>query len=110
MKNYIQEGNVIEVTAPYALTSGAGCLVGTLFGVACTDADNGAAVNIATRGVFDMVAATHATDQAIAQGAAVYWDNSGKTCTATTSGNTLIGKATAAKASTAATVRVRLNG
>lgn len=110
MKNYIQAGEVIEVTAPHALASGAGCLVGTLFGVAATDATSGAPVNVATRGVYDLPAATHASDQAIVQGGAVYWDNTNKVCTATASGNTLVGKATVAKASTAAVVRVRLNG
>ena len=33
MKNFVQDGGVLTVTAPYALTSGQGCQVGTaLFG------------------------------------------------------------------------------
>ena len=34
MKNYVQPGNTITLTAPYAVTSGDGLLVGAIFGVA----------------------------------------------------------------------------
>jgi len=34
MKNYVQPGNTITLTAPYAVASGDGLLVGAIFGVA----------------------------------------------------------------------------
>ena len=34
MKNYVQPGNTITLTAPYAVTSGDGLLVGSIFGIA----------------------------------------------------------------------------
>ncbi len=109
MKNYIQEGDVISVTAPYNVASGAGCLVGSLFGVATTTVLSGAAVEIATEGVFDLV---KAGSQAWTVGVRVYWDDSAKACTTTASTNKLIGVAVAAVGSGAGetTGRVRLSG
>jgi len=109
MKNFVQPGDVVSVTAPYTVTSGGGVLVGTLFGFAAHDAASGAAVEIATTGVF-----THAKagSQAWTQGAAIYWDNSAKVLTTTSTSNTLVGKAMAAVAGGAGdtTGTVRLNG
>jgi predicted RecA/RadA family phage recombinase len=42
MRNYVQAGNVITATAPYDLASGDGALVGAMFGIASTDAAEGA--------------------------------------------------------------------
>lgn len=109
MKNFIQPGYVISVTAPYAVASGAGCLVGSLFGVATGAADNGAAVEIATTGVYDL---KKVGSQAWTVGARVYWDDTNKECTTTASTNKLIGVAVAAVGSGAGetTGRVRLSG
>lgn len=107
MKNQIQDGVNVTVAAPYAVTSGAGALVGTLFGVAASDADNGANVVLVTKGVFEM-AKTSA--QAWTVGAAIYWDDTNKVCTTTATSNTLIGKALAAAANPSSTGIVRLNG
>lgn len=107
MKNYHSEGNAVTVAAPYDVVSGAGALVGTLFGVAEYSALSGANVVLKTRGVFTL-AKTSA--QAWTVGAAIYWDDSNKVCTTTSSGNTLIGKATEAAANPSSTGVVRLNG
>lgn len=107
--NYVQEGNHVTVAAPYALSSGGGALVGSLFGVAIADALNGATTVLATEGVWTLTAEGAGSGQAIAVGAAVYWDNTNKRCTATSSGNTKIGVATVAKVTTDTTVTVRLN-
>lgn len=107
MKNYVQPGDTLTVTAPYALTAGDGCLVGTMFGVACGTYANGATdAEIKTEGVFDLTALS--TDTA-ALGAALYWDNSNKRLTTTASGNTKVGVAVAAKANGDTTARIRLN-
>ena len=107
MKNFIKPGNPLEVTAPYAVTAGAGLLVGSLFGVAHSDAANGADVVIAIEGVFDLK--TKTTDVA-AQGAIAYWDNTNKEVTVTATSNTKIGVFTKAKVNGATTSLVRLNG
>ena len=106
MKNFIQSGDTITVAAPADVASGAGVLVGTLFGIAAYGALSGVDVEIATRGVFEL---PKVSAQAWTQGAAVYWDNTAKLATTTASGNTLIGKAVAVAANPSATGVVRLN-
>jgi len=107
MKNFVQEGDVISVAAPYDVTSGAGALVGTLFGVAGFDAVSGATVELHCKGVWDLV---KVGSQAWTVGALIYWDDTNKRCTTGASGNTLIGKAVAAVGSGAGETigRVRL--
>ena len=51
MRNYIQPGNTITLTAPYAVTSGDGLLVGSIFGVAAADAANAETVEAALNGM-----------------------------------------------------------
>lgn len=107
MKNYVQDGDVLSLTAPYDVASGAGLLVGALFGVATGAAASGASVQARTRGVYTL-AKTSA--QAWSVGAKIYWDDTNKLATSTASGNTLIGCAVAAAANPSATGIVRLNG
>lgn len=107
MKNYIQPGEVVTVTAPYAVASGDGVLVGTLFGVACNAAALGDQVEINTRDAFEL---KKTSAQAWTQGAAIYWDNTARECTTVTTSNTLIGKALVATVNPSATGIVRLNG
>ena len=106
MRNYVSSGDRLDVTAPYAVVTGAGLLVGSLFGVAVGPAASGANVTIMTEGVFDLAKAT----SAVTQGAKVYWDNTAKNVTTTATSNTLIGVATQAAASGDATVRVNVTG
>ena len=105
MKNFVQDGDVISVTAPYALTSGAGCLVGSLFGVSVKDYASGDPAEIRRDGVFDITALS--TDTA-SQGAKLYWDNTNKRLTTTSAGNTLVGLAITAKTSGQTTARILL--
>lgn len=112
MKNYIQPGDTLSLTAPNAtadvdVSSGDGVLVGTLFGVAVADALKGEAVQIQTRGVFELA---KVSAQAWTEGAKIYWDNTNKQCTTTSSGNSLIGVATAVAANPSSTGYVRLDG
>lgn len=96
MKNYVQAGDVLTVTAPANVLSGAGVLVGSLFGVACGDALSGAEVEIKTKGVFDLAKATGA---AWTVGQRLYWDDTAKNLTGTASTNKLVAVAVAAAAS-----------
>lgn len=107
MKNYVQSGDLITVTAPNAVSSGQGVLVGSLFGVATCDAANGASVDIMTEGVFDITALTSDTGTV---GAKMYWDNTAKRLTTTSTSNTLVGVLTAAKGGSDTTARVYLDG
>lgn len=106
MKNFLQDGDVLDVAAPYAVASGDGALVGSVFGVACDAAANGASLMLKTQGVFRLTAL--GTDTA-SVGAAAYWDNTNKRITTTSSGNTKVGVFTAAKANGDTTADVRLN-
>jgi len=106
MKNFIQDGKTVAVTAPYALTSGAGCLVGSLFGVAVADANSGAAAQITTEGVFSI---KKTSALAIAQGDTVYWDDTAKEVNKTSTG-VPVGVCVVAADNPSATVVVRLIG
>lgn len=109
MKNYIQPGNTITLTAPYAVTSGAGLLVGSVFGIASGTAANGESIEASLTGVFDIA---KVGSQAWAQGDKIYWDNTARNATKTATGNTAIAVAIEAVAGGAADTigRVRLNG
>jgi predicted RecA/RadA family phage recombinase len=109
MKNYVQPGNTITLTAPYDVASGDGLLVGSIFGVATGAAANGEAIETALVGVFDL---KKVGSQAWTAGDKVYWDNTAKPATKTATSNTLIGVATEAVDGGAGstTGRVRLNG
>lgn len=107
MKNYVQKGEVLTLVAPYAVVSGGGLLVGSIFAVASGDAANGAPVEGVTCGVFDL---PKTSAQAWTVGAKVYWDNTNKVATTTVTSNTLIGVAVADAANPSAIGRVRLNG
>ena len=80
MKNYVQPGNTITLTAPYAVASGDGLLVGSVFGVAAGDAANAETVEAALVGVFDM---KKVASQAWGVGDKIYWDNTNKETTKT---------------------------
>ncbi len=107
MKNFIQEGDVITLAAPYDVLSGAGFLVGAIFAVAAYDALSTVAVEGATEGVFSI---KKTSALAIGIGDKVYWDNTAKEVNKTSAGNTPIGVATSAAANPSSTVNVRLNG
>lgn len=107
MKNFVQPGNTVPVPAPYAVTSGGGLLIGSLFGVASTSAESGALVETAMVGVFDLA---KVAAEAWTIGAPIYWDDTAKLATTVGSGNSLIGVATAVAVTATTAGRVRLNG
>jgi predicted RecA/RadA family phage recombinase len=106
MQNFVHKGKVLTLTAPYALSSGDGCKVGNFFGIAAGDYLIAADAQIEVEGVFDL-----AKDASVfAQGADVYWDDSGKTATSTAGSNLMIGQAEVAAQTGDATVQVKLCG
>ena len=106
MKNFIQTGTSLDLTAPRTLTSGEGFLVGSLFAIATTSATTDNELSGAIVGVFDL---TKASGEAWNTGDPVHWNDTAHAVTTAAAGNTLIGCAVAI-ATTATTGRVRLNG
>ena len=107
MKNYVQVGNSLTIAAPYDVLSGGGVKSGLIFGVASGDALSGADVDLVTLSVFDL---PKVSADAFAVGAAIFWNDTTKLVTSTSSGNTKIGVAVKAAANPSAAVNVRLNG
>jgi len=105
MKNFIQEGKSITVTAPAAVTSGQYVTVGAIRGVAAYDAAQGEPVELVTEGVFSL---PKATAEDIAAGDVVYWNGTACTKTAGTGSKPLVGVAVKAAGSGVATVDVKL--
>lgn len=114
MKNYVQKGESLPIVAPYAVSSGGGALIGSVFGVAATDLASGEEGTFHLKGVFVLPKATGAAASLYAK---AYWNDTNKNVTASASGNTLIGvfvpaasTQTAAYASGDTSAHVRLNG
>lgn len=109
MRNFVAPGARLTITATANIASGAGVLVGSLFGVAETDIANGAQGAIVLEGIFDL---PKAPSQAWTVGALIYWDGANSRCTNVAGSLKLIGVAAAAVGGGAGetTGRVRLNG
>jgi len=107
MKNYVQKGENLSLPAPYAVSSGDGALIGSIFGVAAGDAELGAEVDLVTVGVFTL---PKVSTDVMAVGNAVYWDDTAKLVTVTATDNTKIGVSVAVAVNPSGTTDVRLNG
>lgn len=109
MKNYVQKGDNITVTAAAAAASGEGVLIGSLFGIAAGDAGIGDDLDLVTVGVFAM--SKVATD-VMAVGGVVYWDDAAGLVTTddNTGSNPAIGIAVTLAGNPSGSVNVRLNG
>lgn len=105
MRNYLGKADDQLFTAPYAVASGAGALIGATFGIAKVAIAQGQRGPFSLTGKFELPKDANA----IGEGVRVYWDNTNKVVTATSTNNTLIGVATAAALAGATTVHVRLN-
>lgn len=103
MKNFIQPGKVLTVAAPADVLSGAGVMVGSLFGVAAYDALSGADVEVSREGVFELPKLD--TDN-MAVGDKVNWNNTTKQLQKATS--TLDGVGTVVEAAVATTTVVKV--
>lgn len=107
MKNFIQNGEVITVTAPADVSSGDMVVVGSIHGVAQADALSGDPVELVRRGVFTL---PKVSAQAWTQGAKIYWHPTNENATTTASGAVLVGVATEAAANPSDTGTVLLDG
>jgi predicted RecA/RadA family phage recombinase len=108
LKNQHSDGLAISIPlAPYAVASGAGCLMGSLFGIAATTVAISTPVVLWTRGAFILA---KLAAQAWTVGVLIYWDDTAKNCTTVVGSNKIIGTALAVAANPTATGIVRLNG
>lgn len=108
MKNFVQHGDMITITAAADIASGDLVRSNSLIGVAATDAASGDKVEIKTTGVFDL---PKTSAQAWAVGNPIYAiAGTGVLTNVAGIGNFLVGVAVAAAANPSATGRVRLNG
>lgn len=108
MRNFIQSGDLIKVTAPAGgVTSGDGVLIGSLFGIAGGSAVEGGALTLATKGVYELPKLGTAV---LGTGDKVSWDATNSRCDAPGSGLYPIGVAVEAAGNGSATVKVRLDG
>lgn len=104
---YIQPGDVIDYTPSSNKTSGAGVLIGTRVGVCLADITANTSGPAQVVGVFKL---PKLSTDVVAQGAALYWDNTNSRLTVTSAGNTYAGYAFAAAANGDTTVNIKLNG
>jgi predicted RecA/RadA family phage recombinase len=108
MKNYVEPGEVLELTAPSGgVVSGTAYKIGSLVVVATVTVAQTVKFSALVVGVV-----THAkvSAQAWTEGVKLYWDDSAKLFTTSAGGNTLVGVAAAAAANPSATGSVRLDG
>lgn len=101
------EGDVLDLIAPAAITSGDGVLVGSLFVIALGTAANAAAFRGKRTGVWTL---PKLSTDVPTQGAKAHWDNTNKRTTTSASGNTLIGVYAAAYATGTTAADVLLDG
>lgn len=110
MKNFVQNGETITVTADDDYSSGDPIVSGSLIGICSTDVENGDDVEVAVCGVFD-IPKDDSTGSGIDFGELVYWNaTDGVGETDSTSANTLMGVCVMDAEDSDTTVRVRLNG
>ena len=107
MKNFVQAGSAITVTAAARASSGDIVKIGNLIGVAQGSAATGEELVLAVVGVFELpkVAA-----DVLAVGDPTYWRSSDGLVTGVATGNSKLGVAVSDAGNPSASVRVRLNG
>lgn len=114
MKNYVQEGRALPMTAPAGgVVAGRLYTFGNIVGVAAVTADAGDSFTLETEGVFDLAKRAHANAEAVAVGDTLYLDADGgagntPALSKVEAGNTKCAVAVAAAVTGADTVRARL--
>lgn len=109
MKNYVQAGDMLTVTAPASVSAGQLIRIQGLVGVAANHTANGAAAVMKTEGVFDLAKGTGASTS-LAVGDLVYVSATAANVSSSATSNALVGTVVAAAANADTTVRVKLTG
>lgn len=110
MKNYVQPGDVLTLTAPANVSSGALVAVGQIIGVAAGDALTATNVQVKTTGVFSGLRALNGASTSAAVGANAYFDATNSNVTISATSNAKIGVFMVAKANADTSATIRLNG
>lgn len=106
MKNFVQEGHVLDQIAPAGgVTSGVALLVGTVLTVPATTAKEGEGYAGWIEGVYTLPCAT---GTAWAMHTPLYWDNDNKRLTTTVGTNQKVGMAAAPKVAGDAVGNIKL--
>lgn len=107
-RGFVQPGETVTALAPYAVSSGGGFKLGSLFAVALFDAAQSAPVEGRRVGVWDLPKNTG--EAWVAWTSKLYWDDTNKRLTTTANSNLLVGLATQAQASGDTVGRALLTG
>jgi predicted RecA/RadA family phage recombinase len=106
MRRFVNEGNALDLTAPSdGVVSDGVYKIGAIICIASATVAAGLLFAAWTEGVYDV---TSNTGAAWAEGDTVYWDDTAKVFTKTSTSNTKAGVAVAAKDSAATTGRIKL--
>jgi predicted RecA/RadA family phage recombinase len=96
MNNFKKPADTVTLPAPYDVVSGAGALIGAVFGAAASNYKQGQSGEFRRTGQLGF---TRATGTANTPGQKAYWDDTNRIVTPTASGNKLIGAFVEAHAS-----------
>lgn len=107
-RNFVHNGNIPTVLAPWNVNSGDVVIIGQMFGIAQSSAASGANVAIQTGGAHTLRKLNGASTS-IAAGANCYWDNTNSNVTFSATSNTRLGVALVAAANADVSITVRLN-
>lgn len=109
MKNYIQKGDTLELTAPAGgVVAGTAYKIGDMILVAMVTAAAGEKVSFSRTGVFSL--AKESTTAAFAEGEKVYFDSGSELMDEQAVGRFFAGTCVKAAGATDATVEMVLNG
>lgn len=106
MKNAVSTGTVVDYAASADVASGGVVLMVTRIGIAVNNIKAGETGPAQVVGNFSVA---KLSSDVVAQGDALYWDNTNKRLTKTASGNTYAGWATAAAGNGVTTVNIKIN-
>ncbi|MDM0086755.1 MULTISPECIES: DUF2190 family protein [unclassified Variovorax] len=106
MKNFIQEGAVLDYSPAGAVAGGAVVVMGVRVGVVVADIPAGGLGAVRVKGVVELAKLAADTP---AQGALLYWDAANSRLTTTAAGSVLAGYAAKAAGNGATTVWLHLN-
>jgi len=106
MKNFIQPGETITITAPHDLKSGSPVMLGSIFGVATNDALKDQDLELTLTGVFSL---PKVATESWTTGTLLYWNEVANALTSIADNNQLVGVAITRAASPSSTTITRLN-
>lgn len=106
MKNFVQEGHVLDYTPGAPVASGAVVVIGVRVGIAVSDIAANATGALRVKGVVELA---KLGSDVVAQGALLYWDAANSRLTTTASGNVLAGYAAQAAGNGVTTIWLHLN-